>query len=209
MKRKSEDEEIDAEGPKKRRESDATDAGEDADDESEGDSETGSRAEADKASAEDSLQSPTPDNNAAEAKAAASVSEKSDITDSSTVATTTVSTAACDNLVPKQECPTSESAMTFMPIKQENEASMEDNADQEPGSPDSTPDVPDDEEKLAKIKQRFVHNETEAGNSCARCEMYYIHKRPKKQRPTELDVSIQRMGMQTRGGHFLQTFTYV
>ena len=62
--------------------------------------------------------------------------------------------------------------------------------DEEAEDSDSTPDVPDVPDLIVKIKSRFAHNVTEPGNSCSRCEMHYVHKRARKQRPTELDVSL-------------------
>merc|ERR1719427_1453205 len=74
-------------------------------------------------------------------------------------------------------------------IKKEARSEVE---EEECEDSDTTPDVPDVPDLIQKIKSRFAHNVTEEGNSCSRCEMYYVHKRARKQRPTELDPSSKR-----------------
>ena len=77
---------------------------------------------------------------------------------------------------------------TFVPIKVEEKEEEPEATENNEITPPSSPDIPDDPAICSKIAVRFKHKETQAGNSCSRCEMVYIHEGPRKKKPVEIEV---------------------
>lgn len=77
---------------------------------------------------------------------------------------------------------------TFVPIKVEEKEKEPETIENNEITPPSSPDIPDDPVICSKIAVKFKHQETQAGNSCSRCEMVYIYERPRNKKPAELEV---------------------
>jgi len=118
--------------------------------------------------------------------------------DNSSVATP-VPIASSNTICRVESAAVTTSTSTFVPIKEEViEMEIPQEVPHQSPRQLSSPDICNDDELNKKVASRFKHNVTEVGNSCSRCEMIFTFKKPKKQRPSELENSKRKEEMLER-----------